>query len=664
MTDTLNRRDFIKLVGAAGGALVLAVYLDACTPETTATPTAVPPTSTGTPAPRPPYEWAPNIYLKLDQDGVLTVTAFRSEMGQGIRTATAMLVAEEVDVDWSSVRIEQANADSQYGDQQTGGSLSVSTYYYPLLLAGAAARQMLIRAASQSWDVKPEDCRTETGYVIHPDGTTKLSYGELVEPASKLDLPKKPKLKDATQYKIVKTGRSHWDAPLMITGKAVYGLDMRLPGMLFAAIARCPFFGHGYASYDDADAKAVASVKQIVALDKKIAVVAENSWAAIQGRNALKITWEQPDSPLDSQQMIANAVDGLKKVDKSGVLEATYVIPYEAHATMEPMNCTAYVHDGVCEVWAPTQNPQEVLRAVAMTVDLPQDQVTVHVPLIGGGFGRRLQTDYAVEAAQVSQAVNAPVQVLWTRDDDLQHDFYHSMAVQHAYVFLENPKSPSIQVVRGSGVPTGAWRSVDEFDRAYSEQCFLDEMALALELDPLELRRQIYQNNDRALGVINLAAEKSGWGQPLPEGQGRGMAYFATFGVTHVADVVEVAVGEDGKVYVKRVVCAVDCGKVVNPDNVAAQMQGGIAFGLTAALKAQVTLKDGRVQESNFHDYPILRMDEMPQVEVYVVESDQLPTGIGEMGVPPVAPATANAIYAATGKRIRHIPIRPADLTE
>jgi isoquinoline 1-oxidoreductase beta subunit len=594
---------------------------------------------------------------------VLTVTAFRSEMGQGIRTATAMLVAEEVDVDWSSVRIEQAKADRQYGDQQTGGSVSVATYYYPLLVAGAAARQMLVQAASQSWDVKPEDCRTEPGYVIHPDGVTKLSYGELVEPASRLDLPKKPKLKDKTQYKIVNTGLGHWDAPQMVTGRAVYGLDVRLPGMLFAAIARCPFFGHGYASYDDADAKAVAGVKQVVALDNKIVVVADNSWAAIQGRNALHVTWEQPDSLLDSQQMIANAVDGLKKVNQSGMLEATYVIPYEAHATMEPMNCTAHVHDGVCEVWAPTQNPQEVLRAVAMTVDLPQEQVTVHVPLIGGGFGRRLQTDYAVEAAQVSNAVKAPVQVLWTRDDDLQHDFYHNMAIQHAYVSLAKAQSPSIQVVRGSGVPTGAWRSVDEFDRAYSEQCFLDEMALALELDPLELRRQIYQNNDRALGVINLAAEKSGWGQPLPEGQGRGMAYFATFGVTHVADVVEVAVGKDGKVYVKRVVCAVDCGKVVNPDNVAAQMQGGIAFGLTAALKAQATLKDGRIQESNFHDYPILRMDEMPQVEVYVVESDQLPSGIGEMGVPPVAPATANAVFAATGKRVRHIPIGPADLT-
>jgi isoquinoline 1-oxidoreductase subunit beta len=663
MADSLNRRDFIKLVGTASGALVLAVYLDACTPEATAIPTSVLPTTTGTPEPRPPYKWSPNIYLKIDQDGILTVTAFRSEMGQGIRTATAMLVAEEVDVDWSSVRIEQANADRQYGDQQTGGSVSVSTYYYPLLLAGAAARQMLVQAAAQGWDVKPEDCKTEPGFVIHPDGATRISYGELVEAASRLDVPKKPKLKDKTQYKIVNTGLGHWDAPQIVTGRAIYGLDVRVPGMLFAAIARCPYFGLGYAGYDDADAKAVAGVQQVVPLKNKVAVVAENSWAAIQGRNALKVTWEEPNVKLDSQQMMANAVNSFKKLTTSGMLEATYEIPYEAHATMEPMNCTAYVHDGVCEVWAPTQSPQDVLSEVANMVDIPQDQVTVHVPLIGGGFGRRLQTDYAVEAAQVSQAANAPVQVLWTRDDDLQHDFYHPLTVQHAYVSLEKPRSPSIQVMNGSGVPTGAWRSVDQFDRAYSEQCFLDEMALALELDPLEMRRQIYESNQRALGVINLAAEKSGWGQPLPAGQGRGMGYFATFGVTHVAHVAEVAVGEDRQIRVMRMVCAVDCGKVVNPDNVAAQMQGAIAFGLTAALKAQTTLKEGRVQESNFHDYPLLRLDEMPQVEVHLVESDQSPSGIGEMGVPPVAPAIANAVYAATGKRIRHIPIRPGDLT-
>jgi isoquinoline 1-oxidoreductase beta subunit len=637
------------------------VYLDACASDAPITPTVIP--ETPTPAPRPPFDWAPNLYLKLDQDGILTVTAFRSEMGQGIRTAIAMLVAEELDVAWDSVRIEQAPADSQYGDQLTGGSVSISTYYSGLLLAGAVARQMLLEAASQTWDVDPAQCQTETGFVIHPDGATKLPYGALVETASKLDMPKNTKVKDESQYKILRTNIGHWDAPQIVSGKAVFGLDVRLPGMLFTAIARCPVFGGGFVSYEDAEAKAIPGVRQIIPLRDRIAVTAGNSWAAIRGRNALNVIWDEgTNAALDSRQMMVDAAARLKKVTDSGMLDAVYEIPYEANATMEPMNCTAHFHEGACEVWAPTQSPQDVQRAVARVTGLPQDKVTVHVPLIGGGFGRRLQTDYAEEAALVSQAAGAPVQVLWTREDDLQHDFYHPMAVQYAFVSLEKPVFPSIRVASGSGVPTGAWRSVDQFTRAYSEQSFFDEMAAALNRDPLELRREIYRNDERALGVIELAAEKSSWGEPLPAGQGRGLAYFATFGVTHVAHVAEVSVSDSGRVRVQRVVCAVDCGKVVNPDTVAAQMESGIVFGLTAALKAEATIQNGRVQQSNFHDYPILRLDEMPKIEVYVVESDRRPSGIGEMGVPPVAPAVANAVYAATGKRIRHIPIKPEDL--
>jgi isoquinoline 1-oxidoreductase subunit beta len=661
MNHSLNRRDFIKLVTTAGGGLVLAVYLDAC--ATGAPPTATVVAATSTPGPRPPFDWKPNIYLKLDQDGFLTVTAFRSEMGQGIRTAIAMLLAEEVDVDWSSVRIEQAPADSQYGDQVTGGSVSISTYYSGLLLAGAVARQMLVEAAAHVWEEDPAECQTEAGFVLHPDGSAKLAYGELVEIASRLELPKRTEVKDESQYRIVRTGKGHWDAPQIVSGRAVYGLDVRLPGMLYAAIARCPVFGGIYAAYEETDAKAIPGVKQIVPLRDRIAVVAENSWAAIRGRNALNITWEEgTKSSLDSLQMAQDALASFKKAAKSDILEATYLSPYEAHATMEPMNCTAFFHDGSCEVWAPTQSAQDVQQQVARVTGLQLKQVIVHVPLIGGGFGRRLQTDYAEEAALIAQQVNAPIQVVWTRDDDLQHDFYHPLAVQYASISLEKITFPSIRVANGSGIPTGAWRSVDQFTRAYSEQSFFDEMAAALNRDPLDLRREIYRNDERAMGVIDLAAEKSSWGEPLPAGQGRGMAYFATFGVTHVAHVAEVSVDDHGKVRVNRVVCAVDCGKVVNPDNIAAQMEGGIAFGMTAALKAEVTIKNGRVQQSNFHDYPILRMDEMPTVEVYVVASDARPSGIGEMGVPPVAPAIANAVYAATGKRIRHIPIRPADL--
>ena len=662
MKKQLTRREFIKLVSAAGGGLVLSVYLDACASDAPipATVTPLSPTST----PRPPFDWTPNFYLKMDQDGILTIYAFRSEMGQGIRTAIAMLVAEELDVDWNSVRIEQALTDSKYGDQLTGGSVSISHCYMGSRLAGAAVRQMLVEAAAGVWDVDAGQCKTEAGFVIHPDGQQKISYGDLVEAASKLDLPKQVNVKDTSQFKIVGMGKGHWDAPQIVSGKAIYGLDVRLPNMLFAVIARCPTFGGTLVNYDDSAAQAVPGVKQVVPLDDRIAVVAENTWAAIQGRNALKVNWDGGGNIDLSSEGFRNAAIKYLTRDKPkpNTLEAIYEIPYEAHATMEPMNCTADVHDGMCEVWAPTQNPQAVQLQVASKTGIPQDKVIVNVPLMGGGFGRRLQTDYAVEAALVSQAIGAPVQIVWTRDDDLQHDFYHPMNVQSFRYPLDQIKIPVSRSSGGFVVPTGAWRSVENFTQAYGVQAFIDEVAYELKRDPLDLRLELYKDSDRALGVIKLATEKAEWSTPLPEGYGRGLAYHATFGVTHVAYVAEVSVDEDGKVHVHRVVAAVDCGQVVNPDNVAAQIEGGIAFGLTATLKAEATLKDGRIQQSNFHDYPILQMNEMPLVEVYIVESDQGPSGMGEMGVPPIAPAVANAVFAATGKRIRHIPIRPEDL--
>ncbi len=659
----LSRRDFLKLTGTAGGGLVLAVYLQACTPASATPEIALVTPADSTPTPGPPFDWVPNIYLKLDNEGILTVIAFRSEMGQGIRTALAMLVADELDVDWDAVRIEQAPADSQYGDQVTGGSQSVRRYYDGMRKAGAVARQMLVEAAAQFWGLEAGGCATEAGHVIHPDSGQKLAYGVLVEAAASLDVPGEVQLKGESQLQLIGTGVGHWDAPAIVTGKAVFGLDVRLPDMSYAVIARPPVFEGRFASYDDGAALAVPGVRQVVALQKSIAVIADNSWAAIQGRSALKITWDEGRrADMSSAELRATAMSILPEPGSAGEnsIDGLYEMPYQAHATMEPMNCTAYVHEDICEVWAPTQNPQEVQRMVGAAMRVPLENVTVHVPLIGGGFGRRLEADYAVEAARVSQAIQAPVQVLWTRDDDLQHDYYHEMSVHYASGSLSTVRMPRVQSRGGSGVPTGAWRSVSHFTEAYPTQCFIDELAAATQRDPLDLRLELYDN--RAAAVIKLAAEKAGWGEPLPVGWGRGLAYHATFAVTHVAQVAEVFVDDRGNVRVQRVVCAVDCGAVVNPDNVAAQMEGGIVFGLTAALKAGVTIKDGRVQQSNFHDYPLLQMDEMPVVEVYIIESGERPSGIGEMGVPPIAPAVANAVFAATGKRVRHIPIRPEDL--
>lgn len=663
MSAKINRRDFLKLVAVSTGGLVLAVYLDGCAPAAAPQPAvAALPSPTPTPTPQPFAEWAPNIYLKLDTLGILTVTAFRSEMGQGIRTSLAMLAADELDVEWANVRIEQAQADPKYGNQLTGGSQSISGYSAAMRTAGATARQMLVNAAAQAWDTDPSGCTTTAGQVIHPDGQQKLPYGSLVNAAANLELPKGVKTKKKDQFNIIGTRVGHWDAPKIVTGQAVYGLDVRLPGMHYAAIARCPVFGGTFAAYDDSAARSVPGVKQIVELRDKIAVVAVNSWAAIQGRNALKVTWDDKGNGKNSSEKFI--ADGVAQLTKSSqpdpkFLEATYITPYEAHATMEPMNCTAYIHDGICEVWAPTQNPQEIQAVVAAAT---RAKVIVNVPLIGGGFGRRLQSDYALEAAQVALAADLPIQVLWTRDDDLQHDFYQAMSIQHFKQPLDKVGLPYPSWAGGAIVPTGAWRSVENFLQAYAQQCFMDEMALALKRDPLDLRLEVYARDERALGVIKLAAEKAGWGQSMPAGEGRGLAYFPTFGVTYVAQVAEVAVDVAGNIRVRRVVCAVDCGQVVNPDTVAAQMEGGIVFGLTAALKAQSVLKDGKMQEANFDDYPLLRMDEMPAVEVYIVESDNRPSGIGEMGVPPIAPAIANAVFAATGKRIRHIPIVAADL--
>ena len=680
----LSRRDFLKVSVAGGVGLTVAVSLAGCDtqpaptagplPSSTAVPTPLAsPTAADTPSPTAtpePAAWEPNIYLTVDPAGMVTIRAFRSEMGQGIRTAIAMIVAEELDAAWEQVRIVQVGAAPAYGDQVTGGSVSVSSHYERLRQAGAMARDVLVSAAAHTWDVDKAACRTEGGEVIHPDGEQRLAYGALVDVAAGLPLPSPGdvQVKDPADFRVIGTPRGLYDAPDMVTGRPLYTSDLSLPGMVHAVVARCPVFEGQAAGVDDAAARAVPGVRDVVPISSGIAVVADSTWAALRGRAALDITWnEGRNADLSSEATRLLLADLAPQPGSAGAgsMDAVYEIPYLAHATMEPMVCLADVREGRCEVWAPSQAPQAAKQQAMSASRRDTGEVVVHVPVMGGGFGRRHVPDFVAEAVEVSRAVGAPVRLIWTREDDLQHDRYHPISCTYIKATLDASGPPSAMprpqpFPMAVGVPTGYWRSVEQFDQAFARESFLDEIAAAGGLDPVELRLSLLTGRGRA--VVELAAQKAGWGTALPEGWGRGIAYWPTFGATHVAQVVDLSVAGDGTLRARRVVCAVDCGTVINPDTVVAQMEGGIVFGLTAALKARITVDNGRVQQSNFHDYPLLTMAETPQIEVYLVDSTERPSGVGEMGVPPVAPAVANAVFAATGKRVRHIPILAADL--
>lgn len=721
----MTRREFIKVSFTAGGSLVVGAYLAACAPNppapaptattvatnvptlaATALPTATAqPTETPPPTPtvEPAAPFQADLLIQIDPDGIITLTVYRSEMGQGVRTALAMLLADELDADWSKVRVVQAPANPNIGNNQiTGGSGSIADTFTPLRKAGARARAIMVAAAAQTWGVKPGDCRTEPSTVIHTASGKQLAYGELVTAAKTVELQGVPRPKDPKDFRLIGKSIPRLDEPQIVAGKAKYGLDMRVPNMLYATVARCPVPGGTLAQFDATRAQAVPGVRKVVKIPTGVAVVADNTWAAMQGRKALQVTWnEGANAALASDSIHKQMLDQLKQnVDDAApgvlkTLDAFYETPYLAHAAMEPLNCVADVRSDHCDIWTSTQNPQEVQSFVRDAIGVPTD---VHVPLLGGGFGRRLEVDFAVEAAQVSRAAAAPVQVVWTREDDMQHDFYRQPTVhwlragwddknvislwRHiitgpglngiAYkvgsdVLEEGLEVPySIDDIKSQAVladvplPTGPWRAVMAGTNSFANECFLDEVAAALHQDPYAFRMSLLPQGARLRGVLALAATQAKWDTPPDPGHARGIAAH-TYHDTAVAMVADVSVN-NGALRVHKIVCAIDCGIVVHPDMVAQQMEGGIAFALTALRNGEITWKQGRVQQSNFNDYPLLQMSEIPQVEVNIVPSIRAPSGAGEMGVPPLTPAVLNAVFALTGKRIRHAPLRAGDL--
>jgi isoquinoline 1-oxidoreductase subunit beta len=713
----LSRRVFLKASVGAGASFVLGAYLTGCDNNATvaeltpapstaaravapisapsataraASPALAPSATVGalaaTPAPsatalaESTASFTPGVFLRIDNNNIVTIIVSRSEMGQGVRTSFPMIVAEELDADWSMVRVEQAPTDDKYGRLNTFGSRSIVSMWDILRQSGATARAMLVAAAAQTWDVDPQELTTENGAVVHRPTDRRLAYGQLVETAAQLPVPEQVALKDPREFRIIGTPHGQHDAADMINGRAMYGVDVRLPGMRYAVVARSPVFGGRLGTYNAAPALAVDGVQHVAVIESGVAVVADTTWAAMRGRAALQVTWDAGQyAQLSSdsvQQALQKSLPEVRNTStqSAGSLEAIYEIPYYAHATMEPMNCVADVRADRCEVWAPTQAPQGARAEASRITGLPLEAVAVYVTLMGTGLGRRSATDFVGEAVQVSKAIGAPVQVLWTREDDMQHDFYHPTSVHYLRANVDPSAEIQIQTAsvgrRGGAIPTGAWRSVDNFPQAFIRESFVDELAAALGLDPYDLRMQRL-TYDAHKAVLELAASKARWGSPLPAGSGRGIAFYVYGSArenqaggrgTYVAQVVEAAVAGDSSIRVNRVVCAVDCGIAINPAMITAQIEGGIVHALSAALKGAITVEAGRVQQSNFHDYPLARIDEMPAVEVYIVPSARPPQGMGEMGVPTLAPALANAIFSATGKRIRRLPIRAEDL--
>jgi isoquinoline 1-oxidoreductase beta subunit len=707
----LSRRMFLQAGAAAGGGLLLSLSM---------------PFANGDAAAAGDEDFAPNAFIRIEATGRIVLTMPYVEMGQGTYTAIPMLIAEELEVDLKQVDLEHAPPNPKlYGNpvfggvQSTGGSTSILAAWQPLREAGAVARTMLVSAAARRWDVDPGSCRAQSGEVLHAASGRRIKYGEIAAAAAALPVPQNVPLKPPAEFKLIGTAAKRLDTPAKVNGTATFGIDVRLPGMKIATLAQSPVFGGRLKSVDDTAAKAVKGVRQIVRLDDAVAVVADHFGAAKKGLAALVIAWEDgPHAKLTTERIAAElematlrsgpVAQNIGNVDQAMAravtrVEATYQVPFLAHAAMEPMNCTVHVRSDGCEVWVGSQVVARAQEAAAKVTGLPQDKVVVHNHLIGGGFGRRLEIDGVTRAVQIARQVDGPVKVVWTREEDIQHDMYRPYFFDRISAALDgkgmpaawshrfagssvlarwlpptfkdglDPDTtdgaidlvyalPNLHVeyvqVEPPGIPTAFWRSVGPSHNVFVTESFIDELAAAVRKDAVAYRRALLDKSPRAKAVLDLAAGKAGWGKPMPARAGRGVSLQFAFG-TYMAQVAEVEVSKAGEVRVRRVVCAVDCGIVVNPDIVRAQIEGAIVFGITAALHGEITLKDGRVEQTNFDTYQMLRMDEAPIVEVHIIQSSESPGGMGEPGTSASVPAVTNAIFAATGKRLRRLPVNP-----
>jgi isoquinoline 1-oxidoreductase beta subunit len=713
--EALSRRNFLQVAAVAGGGLLLGLRLPFAVGEAAAADDG----------------FAPNAFIRIGMDGQIALTMPYVEMGQGTYTSIPMLIAEELDVDLSQVRLDHAPPDEKHygnpalgGLQATGNSSAVRAAWQPLRQAGATARSMLVAAAAQRWNIDPASCRAQSGVVLHAPSGRRATYAELAPEAAQLPVPENVPLKQPRDFKLIGTPAKRLDTAAKVNGSAVYGIDARPPGVKIATLAQSPVFGGRVRRLDDTAARAIKGVRQIVRLDDAVAVVADHMGAAKKGLAALVIEWDNGPHAQLSTQDIADELEqatlrpgavaqtigdvGNAMAGAATKVEAMYELPFLAHAAMEPMNCTVHVRKDDCEVWVGNQVLARAQAVAAKTANLPLDKVIVHNHLLGGGFGRRLEVDGVARAVQIAKEVDGPVKVVWTREEDIQHDMYRPywfdrmtaglddkgrlVAWNHRFAgssiirrwappLFQNGLDgdttegaidlvyalPNMHVeyvnVEPPGVPTAFWRSVGPSHTVFVVESFMDELAAAAKQDAVAYRVGLLEKSPRAKAVLALAAEKAGWGQPLSGRSGRGVSLQHVF-ATYLAAVAEVDVSDDGAVRVRRVTCAVDCGTVVNPDTVQAQIQSAFIFGITAALHGRITLKGGRVEQSNFHDYQMLRINEAPAIEVHIVQSSEPPGGMGECGTSAIVPAVANAIFAATGKRLRKMPIDAAALRE